>query len=224
MLFLQAQMRPKGGCSPLRRLLSLLILLIVLIFPLFAGRVRSASTACAIHVDVEQKMLTLFCGSEIAARYPIATGARDTPTPLGVFRINRRFAGEMGGFGTCFLGLNVPWGDYGIHGTNRPESIGTNASHGCIRMRVADAEALYARVPNGTVVVIECGAYGELGGMVRAVQRKLRALGFYFGTPDGIFGSATQRAVDKARETFNLSANGLVDWALYQKLGLTLFE
>ena len=131
----------------MRRLLSLLILLIVLIFPLFAGRVRSASPACAIHVDVEQKMLTLFCGSEIAARYPIATGARDTPTPLGVFRINRRFSGEMGGFGTCFLGLNVPWGDYGIHGTNRPESIGTNASHGCIRMRVADAEALYARVP-----------------------------------------------------------------------------
>ena len=66
----------------MRRLLSLLILLIVLIFPLFAGRVRSASTVCAIHVDVEQKMLTLFCGSEIAARYPIATGARDTPTPL----------------------------------------------------------------------------------------------------------------------------------------------
>jgi len=102
--------------------------------------------------------------------------------------------------------------------------------------RRADAEALYARVPNGTVVVIECGAYGELGGslrtlkngdrssMVRAVQRKLRALGFYFGTPDGIFGSATQRAVDKARKTFSLSANGLVDWALYQKLGLTLFE
>ena len=207
----------------MRRRLSLLILLIVLIFPLFAGRVRSASTVCAIHVDVEQKMLTLFCGSEIAARYPIATGARDTPTPLGVFRIS-------------FLGLNVPWGDYGIHGTNRPESIGTNASHGCIRMRVADAEALYARVPNGTVVVIECGAYGELGGslrtlkngdrssMVRAVQRKLRALGFYFGTLDGIFGAATQRAVDKARETFRLSSNGLVDWALYQKLGLTLFE
>ena len=222
MLFLQVPMRPEGGCSPLRRLLSLLIVLILLIFLRFAGRGRSASTAYAIHVDVAQKVLTLFCGDEIAARYPIATGAWDT--------------GEMGGFGTCFLGLNVPWGDYGIHGTNRPESIGTNASHGCIRMRVADAEALYARVPNGTVVVIECGAYGELGGslrtlkngdrssMVRAVQRKLRALGFYHGTPDGIFGAATQRAVDKAREAFGLSPNGLVDWALYQKLGLTLFE
>ena len=220
----------------MRRRLSLLILLIVLIFPLFAGRVRSASTVCAIHVDVEQKMLTLFCGSEIAARYPIATGARDTPTPLGVFRINRRFSGEMGGFGTCFLGLNVPWGDYGIHGTNRPESIGTNASHGCIRMRVADAEALYARVPNGTVVVIECGAYGELGGslrtlkngdrssMVRAVQRKLRALRRRAENAVRCSEIEAQRAVDKARKTFSLSANGLVDWALYQKLGLTLFE
>lgn len=220
----------------MRRRLSLLFLLLVLIFLLCRSRGQSAPNAYAIHVDVEQKVLTLFCGSEIAARYPIATGAWDTPTPLGVFRINRRFSGEMGGFGTCFLGLNVPWGDYGIHGTNRPESIGANASHGCIRMRVADAEALYARVPNGTVVVIECGAYGELGGslrtlkngdrssMVRAVQRKLRALGYYLGTPDGIFGAVTQRAVDKARAAFGLPANGLVDWALYQKLGLTLFE
>lgn len=211
-------------------------IVLLLLTLLLGGRGQSDSRPYCIHIDVEQKVLTLFFGSEIAAQYPIATGAWNTPTPLGVFRINRRFSGEMGGFGTCFLGLNVPWGDYGIHGTNRPESIGANASHGCIRMRVADAEALYARVPNGTVVVIECGAYGELGGslrtlkngdrssMVRAVQRKLRALGFLHGTPDGIFGTATQRAVDAARQQFGLPANGLIDWALYQKLGLTLFE
>lgn len=231
MLFLQAQMRPEGG-PDVRRVVLALLLTLLLMIPCGQGD----TNAYCIHVDVEQKVLTLFCGREIAARYPIATGAWDTPTPLGVFRINRRFSGEMGGFGTCFLGLNVPWGNYGIHGTNRPESIGANASHGCIRMRVADAEALYARVPNGTIVVIECGAYGELGGslrtlkngdrssMVRAVQRKLRALGFLHGTPDGIFGAATQRAVNDARHHFGLPANGLIDWALYQKLGLTLFE
>ena len=39
-----------------------------------------------------------------------------------------------GGFGTRWLGLNVPWGIYGIHGTNQPWSIGTQASAGCIRM------------------------------------------------------------------------------------------
>ena len=195
-----------------------------------------AANAYSIHVDVAQKRLTLFCGDELIKSYPVATGTWDTPTPVGVFTITHRFSGEMCGFGTCFLGLNVPWGNYGIHGTNKPESIGYAASHGCIRMQVRDAEELYRLVPNGTKVVIENGPFGELGGTLRtlnngdrsqhvlAVQRKLRALGFYQGTPDGIFGAGTQRAVDAARQAYGLSANGLVDWSLYQKLGLTPCE
>lgn len=190
----------------------------------------------SIHVDVEQKRLTLFQGDQIRKTYLIATGAWDTPTPVGVFTITHRFSGQMGGFGTCFLGLNVPWGNYGIHGTNKPESIGSDASHGCIRMNVTDAEELYRLVPNGTKVVIECGPYGELGSTlrllqngdrsaaVRAVQRRLKALGFYYGWPDGIFGNDTQRAVDAARKHYGLPPTGVVDWALYQALGLTIFE
>ena len=195
-----------------------------------------AASPYIIHVDVEQKRLTLFEGDDLLRSWTIATGAWDTPTPVGVFTITHRFSGEMCGFGTCFLGLNVPWGNYGIHGTNKPESIGSSASHGCIRMNVEDAEALYAIVPNGTKVVIECGPWGELGGTlrvlkngdrsaaVRAVQRKLRALGFYHGWPDGIFGDGTQRAVDAARKAHGLPPNGLVDWPLYMKLGLMPFE
>ncbi|MBR3763031.1 MAG: L,D-transpeptidase family protein [Clostridia bacterium] len=189
-----------------------------------------------IHVDVEQKRLTLFRGDDILRTYPIATGAWDTPTPIGVFRITHRFSGQMCGFGTCFLGLDVPWGDYGIHGTNKPESIGGSTSHGCIRMHVEDAEELYALVPDGTIVVIECGPWGETGGslrtlkngdrssLVRAVQRKLRSLGFYTRWPDGVFGQATQAAVDKAREHYGLAPTGEVDWALYMAIGLTIFE
>lgn len=210
--------------------LSAIVLLCCLPLP---GR---ADSPYIIHVDVEQKRLTLFQGNELLNSWTIATGAWDTPTPVGVFTITHRFSGEMCGFGTCFLGLNVPWGNYGIHGTNKPESIGSNASHGCIRMKVQDAEALYAIVPNGTKVVIECGPWGELGGTlrvlkngdrsaaVRAVQRKLRALGFYQGWPDGIFGDGTQRAVDAARKAYHLPPNGLVDWSLYMKLGLMPFE
>lgn len=202
----------------------------------FSSALGHGDAALIIHVDVEQKRLTLFRGAEIIRTYTVATGTWDTPTPVGVFTITHRFSGEMCGFGTCFLGLNVPWGNYGIHGTNKPESIGYNASHGCIRMNVKDAEELYALVPNGTKVVIECGPYGELGGTlrvlkngdrsaaVRAVQRKLRALGYYHGWPDGIFGSSTQAAIDKARSDFGLAPNGLVDWALYHALGLTVFE
>ena len=188
-----------------------------------------------IHVDVEQKSLTVWQGSAQVRQYTVATGAWNTPTPLGMFTINSRFSGRMSGFGTCFLGLNVPWGSYGIHGTNKPESIGSNASHGCIRLRVKDAEELYALVPNGTRVVIECGPYGELGtslrslksgdrsSMVRAVQRKLRALGYYAGWPDGIYGEGTARAVSAARRALSLPP-GEVDWAFYRAIGLTLFE
>ena len=102
---------------------------------------QSAAMAATyiVHVDVEQKRLTLFEDDRIVKTYTVATGAWDTPTPVGVFTITHRFSGEMGGFGTCFLGLNVPWGNYGIHGTNKPESIGYSASHGCIRMQVHDA-------------------------------------------------------------------------------------
>lgn len=195
----------------------------------------AADTPYEIFVDVEMKTLYLFHGDELESQYPIATGTWDAPTPLGVFTIVSRFSGEMSGFGTCFLGLNVPWGNYGIHGTNRPETIGTNASHGCIRMRVKDAEALYALVPNGTRVVIACGPYGDLGtslrplqggdrcSMVRAVQCKLLVLGYYHGWPDGIYGAATEKAVAAARKAWHLP-QGHVDWALYQALGLTLFE
>ena len=45
-------------------------------------------------------------------------------------------------------------GQYAIHGTNRPESIGTFASYGCIRMYNEDVVDLFARVDVGTHVVV----------------------------------------------------------------------
>ena len=217
----------------MRKALLLMVLCVVLLS--LPAAIGEKNAPYEIHIDVESKTLTLFQGDKLVKQYTIATGAWDTPTPLGVFTINSRFSGEMCGFGTCFLGLNVPWGNYGIHGTNKPESIGSNASHGCIRMRVKDAEELYATVSNGTRVVIQCGSFGELGtslrplkegdrsSMVCAVQRKLKALGFYYGWPDGIYGAATQQAVAAARKAMNLPP-GHVDWAFYQAIGLTLFE
>ena len=43
---------------------------------------------------------------------------------------------------------------YGIHGTNRPETIGRHVSLGCVRMYPADVEELYDQVPLGTEVRI----------------------------------------------------------------------
>ncbi len=189
-----------------------------------------------ILIEIHRKTLTLYEGTKVLKTYPVATGAGSTPTPIGVFRITNRFASEMSGFGTRFLGINCPWGTYGIHGTNKPSSIGSNASHGCIRMYVKDAEDLYKRVPNGTRVVIEGGPYGDLdsglkalspgdrNSHVRAVQSRLKALGYYWGSADGVYGEGTKQAVIRARKDLGLQSRDSVDWAFYQAIGLILFD
>lgn len=189
-----------------------------------------------ILISLHQKTLYLYQGTEVLKKYTIASGTYDTPSPIGTFKISNRFAGDLGGFGTRFLGLNVPWGKFGMHGTNKPGSIGSNASHGCFRMFVRDSEALYAAVPNGAKVVIEGGPYGLLDTYLRpigpgdrnshvmAVQARLRALGYYDGSADGIYGQGTQTAVLLARKALGLPAEGDVDYAFYRAIGLILFE
>lgn len=46
-------------------------------------------------------------------------------------------------------------GGYGIHGTNNDSSIGSNASHGCVRMHNYEVVDLYDMVPMGTTVIVK---------------------------------------------------------------------
>ena len=55
--------------------------------------------------------------------------------------------------GTRALYITAP-GLIRIHGTTTPSSIGTYASHGCIRMHNAQVEELYEMVPVGAKVII----------------------------------------------------------------------
>ncbi len=94
------------------------------------------------------------------------------------------------------MGINVPWGQFGIHGTLDPYSVGWASSHGCIRMNNDDVAELYSVVPVGTKVVISNGVYGCFGtgfrdlksGMygadVMQIQKKLKELGFFKGIPN----------------------------------------
>ena len=87
----------------MRRAGGLLLAMLVL-----ASGLSGAATPYEIFIDVDGKQLFLFRDEALLRTYTVATGAWDTPTPLGVFYINSRFSGEMSGFGTCFLGLSVP--------------------------------------------------------------------------------------------------------------------
>lgn len=106
-----------------------------------------------IEINTKKLILTLFKNGTIIKQYPVAIGKPSTPTPLGNWIIIKKgLWGKQ--FGGHFMQLNVPYGIYGIHGTDMPWSISQTVSHGCIRMFSKDAEELYNIVSIGTPVHI----------------------------------------------------------------------
>ncbi|WFR58110.1 L,D-transpeptidase [Anaerocolumna sp. AGMB13025] len=111
-------------------------------------------TAYSILIDTANHTLTLYQGAKVVKVYPVAVGKAATPTPKGSFKIMNKAINSGGPFGVRWLGLNAPNGDYGIHGTNNPSSIGKNISNGCIRMYNDDVLELSKQVSVGTPVKI----------------------------------------------------------------------
>ena len=106
------------------------------------------------------------------ASFGVAVGQPIYPTPVGKFTIvtmqrnpwwyppDTAWAagaspippGPGNPLGTRWMGLSAS--GVGIHGTPDAASIGYSASHGCIRMRIPDAEWLFERVEVGSTVFI----------------------------------------------------------------------
>lgn len=182
----------------------------------------------SIDIDLIRKILTLNQYTETLNTYPVAVGRPSTPTPVGEWQIIQKTRNPGGAFGTRWMRFNVPWGGYGIHGTNQPESIGTAASHGCVRMLNEDVNELYDIVPLGTPVKITGEVFSgriltvgvEPGPDVFAVKTTLTELGYYEGEIDGIYDEATAEAVRNFQRDFNLVADGIVGVDTYNELQL----
>ena len=110
--------------------------------------------AYSILINTKGKTLKLFRGTTLIKTYPIAIGKPSTPTPKGEFKIINKAINPGGPFGVRWLGLDAPYGDYGIHGTNAPSSIGKAISNGCVRMYNRDVLEVSNLVGIGTAVTI----------------------------------------------------------------------
>ena len=135
---------------------------------------RTTEAPGTIIVHTAERHLYLVQGNGRALRYGIGVG-RDgfqwqgllqisrkaewpdwTPPPEMITRqpyLPRFMAGGPGnplGARALYLGATV----YRIHGTNRPDTIGTAVSSGCFRLVNADVTDLYNRVPVGTKVIV----------------------------------------------------------------------
>ncbi len=138
-----------------------------------ANRIRRLY-GTVLTVDRAHFTLRLFKHLRFSRRYPIAVGMAGLETPAGRYRIsskqidpawhvpNSAWAGSMAGRtvpgGAPDNPLKARWlgiaDGVGIHGTAEDWSVGSRASHGCIRMHVSDVIDLYRRVPLGTPVLI----------------------------------------------------------------------
>jgi len=116
--------------------------------------------------------LRYYVRTRLVRRFGVATGQAVYPTPTGMFDVVDKQLnpwwlppdsdwarglepvppGPGNPLGTRWMGLSAP--GVGIHGTPDDASIGYSASHGCIRMHIADAEWLFHHVKLGTKVII----------------------------------------------------------------------
>ena len=135
-----------------------------------------AELGYVVVVSKPSRVLSLYAPvkgkAKVVRTYRIAVGAPSFPTPTGRFTIVDKQVnpwwyppatdwakgeepvppGPGNPLGTRWMGLDRE--DVGIHGTPDSGSIGGYASHGCIRMLINQAEALYSLVDVGTPVII----------------------------------------------------------------------
>lgn len=180
-----------------------------------------------IYIDLVHCKLELQREGKVIRTYPVAVGAKQTPSPVGSYNILNK-AHWGGAFGTRWMQLSVPWGTYGIHGTNRPSSIGQQVSHGCIRMHNKDVEDIYELVKVGTLVHLngpifyKLSVNGSRGNPVQIIQQTLQEQGYYDGNCDGIFEGATEKAVIQWQTANNLAITGQINQNDLQKMGIVL--
>jgi peptidoglycan hydrolase-like protein with peptidoglycan-binding domain len=155
-----------------------------------------------ILVDLDALVLTVLVNRRPFRSFPVAIGKLETPSPAGTWKVVNKGYWTKGR--TKWLGLSVPFGVYGIHGTNQPWTIGKRASKGCIRVFNHHLEQVYAWVKPGTPVYIAGDPFrdhrvlkrGTVGSDVYFLQMRLKQLGFYKQRPTGVFEAGTQRAVN----------------------------
>jgi hypothetical protein len=117
--------------------------------------------AVSLHVFLDRRLLAVFVGDWFVKEFSVGVGRPDKPTPTGSFAIGEKSRNppwwgpngyvpaldeknELGSVWIPFGGPTLPMGaGFGIHGTNKPSTVGTACSNGCVRLHNEQAKELF---------------------------------------------------------------------------------
>jgi len=134
-------------------------------------RAEAVESAVTVILDLSDRLVEVRVPNEEPVLYEVAVGQDDWQTPTGEFAVMDKrehpawqhpitkeaiAPGPENPLGTRWIAF---WSDgqaqIGFHGTNQEDLIGEAVSHGCVRMRNKDIEALYEKVDIGATVTIK---------------------------------------------------------------------
>lgn len=131
-----------------------------------AADVRIVSNTYRVTVELTAHQLTVTNAGTVELQAPVGVGTTDTPTPGGVYYIKEllqppdptgpygTYAYGLSGFSNVLTKFAGGEGVIGIHGTNDPSSIGSDVSHGGIRVANEVIDQMAGILPLGTPVEI----------------------------------------------------------------------
>lgn len=134
--------------------------------------VKPAQLPLRLEIKLSRRRVTVYRGSTPVKSYAIAVGKPGWETPKGTYKVQQMFRNPAW-IHPLKKGITIPGGDpenplgrywigfwtdgknwIGFHGTPNPGSVGSAASHGCIRMYNKDIEELFQKVSLGTEVKV----------------------------------------------------------------------
>lgn len=123
-------------------------------------------TSLRVEIDRAAHRLRAFDGDALFLDEAVAVGRHTTPTPAGQFFVTELlrppnpngaygpYAFTLSAYSPVYQRFGSGDGAVGLHGTNEPRHLGSDASHGCVRLGNDAIRRLAALLPLGTPVVI----------------------------------------------------------------------
>ena len=135
-----------------------------------AATTNTKTMATKLVLNLKERRVYAYNEDKVLMSYPVAIGKKGWETPTGNFKVTQMIkdpvwqnpwngkivpASPKGPIGERWIGF---WSDgkntIGFHGTPTLKSLGTAASHGCVRMRNEDVKVLFEVVTPGLPVVV----------------------------------------------------------------------